>query len=272
MSESPFHKLLAKANLSVPGPARQRKSAVQSTESLPPPDIRVSRNSQQICEAASAQEPERSARASPPLEISQAVAIRSTSQPESSSIGPPTPWEAWTLDRGFLMQVYSWNAANPESTLDRILSKMSASINRHDALLELAPDGPIPLRGFLNALAHLVKLGTVIVGAKTLAPGLQFAQEVLRWVEELAAAFGDGHRGPFVAKAWGCLADIRKLIEDVCIWARQMLEKPGLLDRASVKDSVLEFREQFTQAIEHFEVLSHIHLANYDFSIGDAAI
>ena len=36
------------------------------------------------------------------------------------------------------------------------------SIDRHKDLFELVPDGPtIPIHGFVTALAHLVKLGTV---------------------------------------------------------------------------------------------------------------
>ena len=67
----------------------------------------------------------------------------------------------WTLDQNFLGQVYDWNKSHPENTLDRILNGICTSIERNKDLMELVPDGPIPCRGFVKALAHLVKLGAV---------------------------------------------------------------------------------------------------------------
>lgn len=55
----------------------------------------------------------------------------------------------------------AWNEAHPENTLDRILNNTCAVIDQHNVLLEMVPDGPIPIRGFVKALAHLVKLGAV---------------------------------------------------------------------------------------------------------------
>jgi hypothetical protein len=74
---------------------------------------------------------------------------------------PSPPWQNWTLDPDFLRQVYDWNESHPENTLDRILDGICTSIDRHKDLMELVPDGPIPFRGFIKALAHLVKLGAV---------------------------------------------------------------------------------------------------------------
>ena len=44
---------------------------------------------------------------------------------------------------------------------DRIMSGIRASIDQHKDLFELIPDGPIPFRGFVKALAHLIQLGVV---------------------------------------------------------------------------------------------------------------
>jgi len=74
---------------------------------------------------------------------------------------PLPPWQAWTFDQKFLREVKVWNETHPENTLDHILNGTSAFIDRHKDILELVPDGAIPLRGFMKALAHLVKLGAV---------------------------------------------------------------------------------------------------------------
>jgi hypothetical protein len=44
---------------------------------------------------------------------------------------------------------------------DRIMGGIRASIDQHKDLFELIPDGPIPFRGFVKALAHLMLLGVV---------------------------------------------------------------------------------------------------------------
>ncbi|KDR84379.1 hypothetical protein GALMADRAFT_710662 [Galerina marginata CBS 339.88] len=182
----------------------------------------------------------------------------SSEQTLSTAITPnPNPWDTWTLDRDFLSQVYDWNAKHPENTLGRVFHKISVAIEQHELLFELVPDGLIPIRGFVKALAHIVKLGTTIAEAK--AAALQFTQGVLQWVEKLAAALGEGGNGPFVAKAWDNLADIRRLIDDVCAWAQRML-KAGLVERASVNDRISDFQKEFTQAVARFDVIAHIHI------------
>jgi hypothetical protein len=44
---------------------------------------------------------------------------------------------------------------------DRVVSGIRASIDQHKDLFELIPDGPIPFRGLVKALAHLIQLGAV---------------------------------------------------------------------------------------------------------------
>jgi hypothetical protein len=86
----------------------------------------------------------------------------SSQQPLTTTpIPTPTPWETWTLDQQFLSDVYNWNIAHPETTFHRMVKRISASIEEHDVLFELVPDGPIPIRGFVKAVAHVVKLGAV---------------------------------------------------------------------------------------------------------------
>ena len=83
------------------------------------------------------------------------------SLPITRTSSPSPPWETWTFDQDFLSAVKEWNEAHPENTLDRILNGTCAVIDQHNDLLEMVPDGPIPIRGFVKALVHLVKLGAV---------------------------------------------------------------------------------------------------------------
>ena len=77
----------------------------------------------------------------------------------TSSQSPP--WETWTFDQDFLRTVKEWNKVHPDNTLDRILNGTCAVIDQHNVLLEMIPNGPIPICGFVKALVHLVKLGAV---------------------------------------------------------------------------------------------------------------
>jgi len=81
--------------------------------------------------------------------------------PITRTSSPLPPWEAWTFDQNFLREIKVWNENHPENTLDRVLNGTCTSIDRHKDLFELVPDGPIPIRGFVKALAYLVKLGAV---------------------------------------------------------------------------------------------------------------
>jgi hypothetical protein len=81
--------------------------------------------------------------------------------PITRTSSPSPPWQTWTFDQDFLRDVKEWNEAHPENTLDRILNGTCSIINQHSILLEMVPDGLIPIRGFVKALAHLIKLGAV---------------------------------------------------------------------------------------------------------------
>jgi len=83
------------------------------------------------------------------------------SLPITRTSSPSPPWQTWTFDQEFLREVKVWNETHPENTLDHILSSTCAVIDQHSVPLEHVPEGPIPVRGFVKALAHLVKLEAV---------------------------------------------------------------------------------------------------------------
>ena len=83
------------------------------------------------------------------------------SLPITRTSSPSPPWQAWTFDQDILRTVKEWNEAHPENTLNRILNGTCAVIDWHNVLLDMIPNGPIPICGFVKALVHLVKLGAV---------------------------------------------------------------------------------------------------------------
>ena len=83
------------------------------------------------------------------------------SLPITRTSSPSPLWQAWTFDQDFVRTVKEWNEAHPENTLDRILNGTCAVIDQHNVLLDMIPNGPIPICGFVKALVHLVKLGAV---------------------------------------------------------------------------------------------------------------
>jgi hypothetical protein len=76
---------------------------------------------------------------------------------------PPSspPWEFWTLDEEFFSALCRWTITNPESTLERVLENVCIGIDAAQPLAGLIPEGAFPARGLIDALCHLVKLGTV---------------------------------------------------------------------------------------------------------------
>ena len=74
------------------------------------------------------------------------------SLPITRTSSPSPPWQAWTFDQDFLRTVKEWNETHPENTLDRILNGTCAVIDQHNVLLEMIPNGPIPICGFVKAL------------------------------------------------------------------------------------------------------------------------
>ena len=88
----------------------------------------------------------------PPFARSRAVSLCDSSVP---------PWGVWDLDPKFFQALSRWTRDHPESSLDRVLSRICAGIDNGETFMQLIPDSPFPARGLLGALAHLVKLGAV---------------------------------------------------------------------------------------------------------------
>jgi len=72
------------------------------------------------------------------------------------------PWdENWKLDGKFFRDMEAWNGRQPDSTLPKVMGKVSDAVTRQQSFAELVPDPPFPARGLVISLAHLLALGVV---------------------------------------------------------------------------------------------------------------
>lgn len=72
-------------------------------------------------------------------------------------------WKNWVIDPQFLASLAEWNQKHPESTLDKILDKISKKIDSASDYTSLIPDTPFPARSLVEGLCKLVHLGVVII-------------------------------------------------------------------------------------------------------------
>ena len=71
------------------------------------------------------------------------------------------PWEKWEFNKEFFKSLSKYRKDHPESSFSRILDDICYTVENGKDLLEAIPVGPLPLRGFVKALAILLKLGVV---------------------------------------------------------------------------------------------------------------
>ena len=73
-------------------------------------------------------------------------------------------WEEWGFNPEFFELISKYREEHPERSLLRILENICYTIENGKDLLEAIPDSPLPFRGFVKALACLLKFGIVSHG------------------------------------------------------------------------------------------------------------
>jgi len=71
------------------------------------------------------------------------------------------PWEKWEFNKEFFKSLSRYRKDHPETNFSRVLDNIFYIVENGKDLLEAIPDGPVPIRGFVKALACLLKLGVV---------------------------------------------------------------------------------------------------------------
>ena len=72
------------------------------------------------------------------------------------------PWdENWKLDERFFKDMDAWKKEHPDSTLQKVMERISDAVTKSLPFVELIPDGPFPAGSLVKALAHLLVLGVV---------------------------------------------------------------------------------------------------------------
>ena len=117
------------------------------------------------------------------------------------------PWdENWQLDEKFFKDMEAWRERHPDSTLSKVMEKISDAVTRNLPFAEVVPDKPFPARGLVKALAHLLVLGVVrlflfftscnitlsflkrVARAKTEV--FEFTWEVVTWLSTVETSLG----------------------------------------------------------------------------------
>ncbi|KAG6825428.1 hypothetical protein H0H92_003723 [Tricholoma furcatifolium] len=164
------------------------------------------------------------------------------------------PWDEWHLDSKFLVEITAWVENNPKTSLYKIMEKICNAIEPVKEFFELVPDGAIPARGILKALAHVVQLGKAVASAER--DVCDFALKVIQLVEKIQRAFSDGQRRlikrGFTLTTWKNLQEIRDIVEEICKWAFNFLNKSTTLERLDVGKQIDDFNERIRSAQNMF--------------------
>ena len=102
------------------------------------------------------------------------------------------PWENWEFNREFFKSLSKYRKAHPETSISRILGNICQTVENGKDLFEAIPDGPLPLRGFVKALACLLKLGVVSqMGHSTAVCSINnsSSHHISRWLEGQETVF-----------------------------------------------------------------------------------
>jgi hypothetical protein len=73
----------------------------------------------------------------------------------------PPPWDAWALDKPFLIALDEWIKDNPDEKLDTVFESICTALDSGKDLMGFIPDSPFPARSLVQGLGGLVKLGHV---------------------------------------------------------------------------------------------------------------
>jgi len=65
------------------------------------------------------------------------------------------------IQQGVLQITFQISQDHPETSFSRILDNICYTVENGKDLLEVIPDGPVPIHGFVKALARLLTLGVV---------------------------------------------------------------------------------------------------------------
>jgi len=137
-----------------------------------------------------------------------------------------TPWEKWEFNREFFKSLSTYRKDHQESSFSRILDNICYTVENGKDLLEAIPDGPVPIRGFVKALACLLKLGVVSQCALKITDCVtislqtvrrardsvyEFSKQVASWVENVMVAFDSDANYYFTWATWRSLEEMRSV-------------------------------------------------------------
>ena len=169
------------------------------------------------------------------------------------------PWERWEFNKEFFESLSRYRKNHPETTFS-ILDNICYTVENGKDLFEAIPDALVPFRGFVKALACLLKLGIVsqighgmatkvtdhitisldgqkgkrvclrVCQTSCLLGGehhvrVRFRRQLLLYLGDLAQFEGDAVRGYLsliLPRSHNATVD-RDLVDEICAWANSRL-------------------------------------------------
>ncbi|KAG6908506.1 hypothetical protein DXG01_004358 [Tephrocybe rancida] len=142
----------------------------------------------------------------------------------------------WVLNADFLNALSIWDRNHPQSTLDRVLNKISSAIDKGQPFVGLIPDAPFPAQSLVKSLAHLLQLGVMLSKADLKLQ--DFALSVAQWLTDLKK-----HVVALGSNESASLPGTRKLTA---------LEADGRWSKSDVDSEIAEFKTLVNEARQIF--------------------
>ncbi|KAG6905618.1 hypothetical protein DXG01_001675 [Tephrocybe rancida] len=164
--------------------------------------------------------------------------------------------DKWELNEEFFSALSKWTLDHPERRLETLLKSANDAIDQGKELLEVIPDAPFPVRGFIKSVLCLFRLGVNISIAQRDVK--EFALDILHWVNGIKESFEQAGIGRFTAMTWVNLSRMRDLIDEICTWAADRLvpsfpnDKRWSLQNLKVKGEIEDFRGRMDEARKLF--------------------
>ncbi|KAG6823337.1 hypothetical protein H0H87_001320, partial [Tephrocybe sp. NHM501043] len=89
----------------------------------------------------------------------------------------------WELDKVFLEELESWECDHLQSTLNKILQKVSKAVQKGKEWKEVIPDAPFPAQSLVKGLAQVLALAASLADADRKLR--DFVMDVVEWITGL---------------------------------------------------------------------------------------
>ncbi|KAG6843503.1 hypothetical protein H0H87_003727 [Tephrocybe sp. NHM501043] len=192
---------------------------------------------------------------------SRSVTPKRSQEEQDVPISLPGEWE---LDREFFVALTNWESDHPQSTLSKILQKVSDAIEKRKSLIDVIPDAPFPAQSLVKGLCQVLQLSASISNANLKLR--EFVLGVVEWITGLNATIASFGNEELAKVEWKNLAKVREIINEICNWAKsRFVDKRWT--KLNMDNEIAEFETLVQKARQSFTEVSLIRMSGNIFRL-----